>query len=183
MQNPSVPLIPEIVLGEWMNFYYAFIYRLAYSILEDVDDAEDAAQQTFINAGLHVDDFAGRSSPRTWLAAIAINQCRAELRRRRARRLLESSLGVWQRLLGGSTSGENQVLEDERHDRLVKEVRKLNEKHRLPLLLRYVHGLTVMEIAGILDISEGTVHSRLHYARRQLAGQIGLCKEDFQEVA
>ena len=49
----------------------------------------------------------------------------------------------------------------------------LNEKHRLPVILRYVHELTVPEIAHTLHLSQGTVHSRLHYARKELHAQLG----------
>ncbi len=50
-------------------------------------------------------------------------------------------------------------------------VDSLGEKHRLPIILFYVHGLTAPEIAKVLEIREGTVYSWLHYACRKLAGQ------------
>ena len=183
MQTSADPLTSEQTLNVWMNQHYAFIYRLAYSILDNADDADDAAQQAFINAGLHLDEFAGRSSPRTWLAAIAINLCRAELRRRRVRLAVGRSLGALTRLWGKPSSAESNALENERRGQLLLEVQKLDEKHRLPLLLRYVHNLPAAEIATILGISEGTVHSRLHNARSQLAGQLARLGEDFQEAA
>jgi RNA polymerase sigma-70 factor (ECF subfamily) len=50
-------------------------------------------------------------------------------------------------------------------------VNELHDKHRLPIILHFLHGLTAVEIAGILEIKEGTVYSRLHYACRTLAGR------------
>ena len=56
----------------------------------------------------------------------------------------------------------------EAEDLLRQAVAELKEKHRLPIILRYTHNMTAPEIAQVLQISEGTVHSRLHYARREL---------------
>ncbi|MBE0411414.1 MAG: hypothetical protein IBX69_16955, partial [Anaerolineales bacterium] len=53
-------------------------------------------------------------------------------------------------------------------------VQGLGEKHRLPVILRYVNGLTVPEIASIMNLSQGTVHSRLFYAHRKLRSQLGI---------
>ncbi len=53
-------------------------------------------------------------------------------------------------------------------------VESLNEKHRLPIILRYGQNLSIREIADILEIKEGTVHSRLHNAQKKLAKLLGL---------
>lgn len=63
---------------------------------------------------------------------------------------------------------EDAAAQSERRQHLRDAVAALPEKHRLPILLRYVHNLTAPEIAAVLKIGEGTVYSRLHYARRQL---------------
>ena len=49
-------------------------------------------------------------------------------------------------------------------------IHRMDEKHRIPIVLRYYHDLSVNEIANVLQIPEGTVHSRLNTARRQLQG-------------
>jgi RNA polymerase sigma-70 factor (ECF subfamily) len=64
------------------------------------------------------------------------------------------------------------VIRDETQAQLWAAVDDLDEKHRLPVILFYVHELSVPEISVILGVNSGTVHSRLHYARKQLAARI-----------
>lgn len=171
--------------------YYPAVVRLALAILDDgsgrypdglpaVDEAEDVAQETFIAAARSLEDFRGSASPKTWLFSIAINACRSRLRKRKAQRRLVQMLGLAQRLFGqqgtpgqGAERGVEQGVEcDERDRQLWSVVNDLSEKHRLVVVLRYVHELDSAKIAEVLRISEGTVHSRLHYARQQLAEKL-----------
>lgn len=171
--------------------YYPAVVRLALAILDDdpreypgglpaVDEAEDVAQETFIAAARSLEDFRGLASPKTWLFSIAINTCRSRLRKRKAQRRLVQVLGLAQRLFGqqdgsgqGAASGvEHRVERDERDRQLWSVVDGLSEKHRLVVVLRYVHELDSAKIAEVLRISEGTVHSRLHYARQRLAEKL-----------
>jgi len=81
------PSITEALVEQ----YYGYIYRLALSILNDPDEAEDAAQETFISAVLNLDRFRGEASLKTWLYSIALNTCRGQLRRRKARQILSGA--------------------------------------------------------------------------------------------
>jgi RNA polymerase sigma-70 factor, ECF subfamily len=166
MQTPSD--LTMTAIQELPASYAGELYRLAYSILGDPAEADDAVQETLVAAGRRLGDFQGRSSLRTWLFAIAINACRAQLRRRRARRALDAALAAVGRLWGHAPGPEEQALARERSVELWAAVRRLDEKHRLPVILRYVHELPVSEIASVLGVNEGTVHSRLHTARSQL---------------
>ena len=71
-------------------------------------------------------------------------------------------------LLPGPDQPEDVLAQKEVEAKLVQAVNDLKDKHRLPIILRYTHNLTAAEIAQVLEISEGTVYSRLHYARREL---------------
>lgn len=148
--------------------HYDAIYRLALSILADADEAEDAVQETFIAADRALDQYRGQSSLKTWLFAIAINQCRQMLRQRQRRQTVTNAWETARSLLARPTLPEETMAYTETADLLRQAVAELKEKHRLPIILRYTHDLTAPEIAQILQISEGTVHSRLHYARREL---------------
>jgi RNA polymerase sigma-70 factor (ECF subfamily) len=72
---------------------------------------------------------------------------------------------------------EEALILSESQRRLKRAVDDLDDKHRLPVLLRYQHGLSVPEIAHALELSEGTVYSRLHYAHRKLRQSYGLAGE------
>ena len=166
---------------------YAGVVRLCRAILSDLsapdaeDEAEDAAQEAFIAASNAVDNFRGQSSARTWLFSIAINTCRARLRRRKGRRALTNTLAAVQRVFGATELPEQQVERLDRDRRLWAAVDRLDDKHRLVVVLRYLYNLPAVEIAQTLGVNEGTVYSRLHYARRQLLGQLQRAQE-WEEV-
>jgi RNA polymerase sigma-70 factor (ECF subfamily) len=149
--------------------YRTDVYRLAYSILEDPHEAEDGAQDTLLAALCAYDSFHGDSSLKTWLFAITINICRTRLRRRRVRRHLDRlTFGLFNLQENANCLPEESALQNEADRAVWRAVHRLDEKHRLPVLLRYYHDLPVAEIAAMLDIPAGTVHSRLNVARRRL---------------
>lgn len=151
--------------------YYAPLHYLAYSILGDSAAADDIVQDTLLIALDKIDQYQPGSDLKAWLCRIAIYRCRDVLRWRKTR---EKWYAVWTRvaLLGTPPhTPERQAEDDELRGELWQAVDRLSEKHRLPVLLFYVFNLSAPEIAQILNIPEGTVYSRLHYACRQLAGQ------------
>jgi RNA polymerase sigma-70 factor (ECF subfamily) len=155
-------------LADLASQYSAELVRLCASILDDAAEAQDAVQETLIAASRSLDTFRGDASWRTWLYSIAINTCREHLRRRRSRQALELALAAFQRLRGHTPGPEETVMVRERSQAIVSAIRQLDEKHRLPVILRYMHDLPVREIATLLQVNEGTLHSRLYYARRRL---------------
>jgi RNA polymerase sigma-70 factor, ECF subfamily len=164
----------ELAVEQLVREYQPRLFRLALSILDDGSglgsaDAEEVAQDTFLRALRSLDTFRGESSLATWLYSITINLCRNVLRSRRRREHLQR---LFQALVefgeDHSHTTEERVVHHEATDRVLKAVFALNEKHRLPVILRYYHACSVREIAQILDVPEGTVHSRLNTARSQL---------------
>ena len=148
--------------------HYGYIQRLALSILENPHEAEDATQETFIAANRSLDRFRGDSSPRTWLTAITVNACRGRLRKRKARLGLQNVLQAVHLAQSQPVSPEEAAIQQDAQRALRQAVTALDEKHRLPILLRYVHQLSVPEIAAALQTNPGTIYSRLHYARHML---------------
>jgi RNA polymerase sigma-70 factor (ECF subfamily) len=163
----------ELKIEQLLGEYYPYIHRLAHAILDDLHEADDVAQETFIAAYHSLAGFRGDSTPKTWLSAIAINACRGRLRRRKVRQVLVATLHAFHLLKNPPTSPEQTTIQNEADQAIWKAVSGLDEKHRLPVVLHYVHELNVPEIAKILHLSQGTVHSRLHYARKQLHAQLG----------
>jgi len=159
----------ECLVGE----FYPYIRRLALSILDDPHEADDAAQETFIAADRAFSEFRGEAQVKTWLSAIAVNVCRGRLRKRKVRLTLQRTLNASHIQDTTSASIEAVAVGHEAEQQLWSAVDHLDEKHRLPVLLRYVHEMSVPEIARVLDLKEGTVHSRLHYARYALQDRLG----------
>lgn len=159
----------ELSIDDLVRNFQEPVYHLALSILDDPAEADEATQETFVAAMRALPAFRGQAAPATWLYAIAVNTCRSRWRKRLAwKRLAEAVAGAL-RLRGESApSPEAASAERERAARIWRAVQALGEKHRLPVILRYYHDLPTAEIAAVLGISEGTVHSRLSVARDRL---------------
>ena len=138
------------------------LWHIAYAMLHSEQDAADAAQEALMKAWRARDAFRGEASAKTWLTRILMNVCRS-MRRRKM---------IFSPLTGLE---EAPVAVDHRplHDAL----KKLPDTLRMPLVLTYLEGFSVEEAARALAIPPGTVKSRLHRGRRELARLLD--KEDF----
>ena len=154
-------------IERFVQTYQQDVYRLALSILDDSDEAEDATQDVFLAALRALDSFHGESSLKTWLYSITVNICRNRLQRHKTYDRLTKILGGILRVRS-APSVEEEAFQNESNQSLWRAIHSMDEKHRIPIVLRYYHDLSVAEIANILQIPEGTVHSRLNTARRQL---------------
>lgn len=153
--------------------HQARLYRLCLSILDDADDAQDAVQETFIAALKALKSYRGESAFHTWLFSIGINVCRGQLRQRKRRGNIQDSLEKSQMTADQSRENpERQVTDSMQAEAVWRAVSTLDEKHRMPVILRYYHQLSSEEIAATLGINVGTVHSRLSNARTRLMGDL-----------
>jgi RNA polymerase sigma-70 factor (ECF subfamily) len=154
-------------IESFVETYQQELYRLALSILDDSNEADDATQEALLAALHALDSFHGGSSLKTWLYSITVNICRTRLQRRKRGERLRQILGGILRVQS-VPSVEEHAMENESGEALWRAIHGMDERHRIPIILRYYHDLSVAEIANILQIPEGTVHSRLNTARRQL---------------
>ena len=153
----------------FVQTYQQDVFRLALSILDDSAEAEDATQEALLAALRSLDSFRGASNLRTWLYSITVNICRTRLQRhKRHEGLIETLGGILHIYKPRQESVEERAIQDESEEGLWRAIHRMDEKYRIPIVLRYYHDLSVAEIATILQIPEGTVHSRLNTARRQL---------------
>jgi RNA polymerase sigma-70 factor (ECF subfamily) len=154
-------------IESFIQTYQQDVYRLALSILDDSQEADDATQESLLAALRALDSFHGSSSLKTWLFSITVNVCRTRLQKgirgERLRQILSEVLRVQ-----NPPSVEEYAIENESDEALWRAIHSMGEKHRIPIVLRYYHDLHVTEITKILQIPEGTVHSRLNTARKQL---------------
>ena len=158
-------------IESFVETYQQDVYRLALSILDDPNEADDATQESLLAALRALDSFHGASSLKTWLFSITVNICRTRLQKQKLRERLRQILGAILQT-ARTPSVEENTIEHELDEALWRAVHTMDEKHRIPVVLRYYHDLSVAEIATILQIPEGTVHSRLNTARRLLHGAL-----------
>ncbi|MBI5935297.1 MAG: RNA polymerase sigma factor [Chloroflexi bacterium] len=156
----------SLAIERLVQTYQRDVYRLAFSILDNPDEADDATQEAFLSALRALESFRGQASVKTWLFSIAINVCRNRLQRFKRRAKLQQIL---QSLFPQeSAHPEKEAMQSESDAALWRAVRALDDKHRLPVILRYYHDLPIADIAETLGLPIGTVHSRLNHAREKL---------------
>jgi RNA polymerase sigma-70 factor (ECF subfamily) len=149
--------------------YQNGIFRLTLSILNDPVEAHEATQDTFIAALGALNSYRESSSLKAWLYTIGLNISRNRLRKRKTLERLNNTLQAIFRVQSQKMpSPEDAIIQNEKDASLWKALNQLGEKQRIPLVLRYFHNLSTAEIAEVLNINEGTIHSRLHIGRERL---------------
>ena len=153
--------------------YQADIYRLALSILGNSADANEASQDAFIAMVNSLDSYQHFMTFKTWLYTITVNVCRSRLRKAKTIEKLANNLRAAFHIQSqGIPSAEEKVIQNEEEAVLWQAIEKLKDKQRVPLVLRYFNDLSIIEIAEILGTREGTIHSRLHFARERLRAEL-----------
>jgi len=159
------------------------VYALLFRLTSDAEEARDLTQETFLRAFQSIDRFRGDASLKTWIYRIAINQARNRWRWwRRRRRDVTVSLDATddqreQPLAAtlpceNSPSPEQQTLAREREAQLREALCGLRRSYREAVILRDVEGFSYEEIAQTLQISIGTVKSRISRGRLELRQQL-----------
>ena len=156
------------------------LYRIARGILGDDAEAEDAVQETYLKAFLHLDEFRGEAAIGTWLCRIVMNEALDRLRRRRPTvdwTIMEDNgklrRGNHQscRLVRGRTRSAPQ--RSIKFSALLEQaIDELPDEFRLVLVARAVEEMSVEETASLLDIRPETVKTRLHRARQRLRASL-----------
>ncbi|HSB60693.1 MAG TPA: sigma-70 family RNA polymerase sigma factor, partial [Vicinamibacteria bacterium] len=158
--------------------YRQRVWRLAYNVLRDREEAWDVAQDAFIRAYQALPGFRGQSAFYTWLFRITMNVATDRARQRGARGRAFGTERVpeedWERVRteAGETADARAARGEER-TRLTRALEDLSEAHRAIVVLSDIEGLSYREIADVLQIPMGTVMSRLHHARRRLREALG----------
>jgi len=143
------------------------VARLCYRLTGWGGEVDDIVQDVFLAAFKGLPKFRGDSEAATWLTRIAINACRAHLRKRwlRLRLFAEAPESV---ATDVSRSVEQEMIYRERLECVRAQVRQLPLKYREAIVLRYLEELSVKEIADVLGLGKSAVEVRLNRARRRL---------------
>ncbi len=165
----------ETALAPLVEKYKRMVHRLAMQITKNHEDANDVMQETFIKVYQSIHTFRQEAAFETWVYRIAVNEALNFVKRRE--RCRESPIETTEesefhpnvrRKAEMANDPQIQAEQVELRHWVTKAVNSLSLKHRIVVILHELEGLTHAEIASILNCSEGTVRSRLHYARKQL---------------
>lgn len=178
-------LVQETVAGQTRAFdelirrHSRKLHAMLLNMLGNDSDAYDVAQEAFLKAFHSLRYFNGRSAFYTWLYAIAANQARNLLRKRKREKSYSldndengDAYEKDHRLADSSIAGDpirNAQIKDLK-TKLYDAIETLSPAHREVVVLCDIHHMSYQEVSEILKLSTGTIRSRLHYAHKQLQG-------------
>lgn len=174
MEEEETAWIQRALAGDQEAFaclveaYQTAVYNLAYRMLGNAVEAEDAAQETFLRAYTRLDTYDSDRKFSSWLLAIASNYCIDRVRQRRFRWLSLDELPSW-RWLASSSQPEEAVIRGEERDEVRQLLDQLPPHYRATVILRYWYDFSYQEIAEAMETTESAVKSTLYRARRMLS--------------
>jgi RNA polymerase sigma-70 factor (ECF subfamily) len=150
--------------GQLVTKYRTKIFTMVYGMVRNEHDAWDLTQEVFLKAWRSIHRFEGRSSWYTWLYRLTTNVTIYSFRRKGRREEVELNDAIPSSLPGPGVN----CLRTEIRERVTAALAKLSPEHRAVIVLKELEGLQYHEIAEVLNLSIGTVMSRLFYARKKL---------------
>ncbi len=150
--------------------YQQKVLMVILGLLRNREDALEVSQETFLRAYRKINSFKGGSSFYTWLYRIAVNMAIDAQRRikRNPLDLRESMDGILEERDEVAKDPFVDVHDKQLRAKLTQAINELSPEHRSVIVLRTLEGLSYKDIGEILGCSDGTVMSRLHYARKKL---------------
>ena len=158
--------------------YQRKVFSIAFSMVRDKEEAMDLSQEAFFKVFKYVHNFQGTSSFYTWLYRIVVNLCIDYIRKHsrmstvdyddqlKKSSKVEGDENILPSLLG--TNPAKMYARKELIEQIQLGLEKLSDIHRLAITLREIEGLSYSEIADVMQVSKGTVMSRLYHARKNL---------------
>jgi RNA polymerase sigma-70 factor (ECF subfamily) len=165
--------------SELVRIHAHGVMNVVYRMCGDMHVAEDAAQETFIQAWMKLSSYRPQSSLRNWLYRIAVNTA-IDMLRKDKRILLNAVEDL--HLTDEQAGPEATFLTSEQTELVQEAISTLPDASRAVLILREYEGFSYKEIADSLDIPVGTVMSRLNYARKLLKEKLEVHLYSFAEV-
>ena len=165
MQLSDEALVEEVQTGSTLAFgllmkrYERLVYRIALDHAKNPDSAMDITQNVFLKAHTNLSSFTGSGVFKAWLLRIARNESISWFRLQRKDRLTDELVAHNAPVLRAVQSDE--IERQQQHDLIQSELKKLNDKQRTAVFLRYFEEFSLREIAEVLEVSEGNVKSIL----------------------
>jgi RNA polymerase sigma-70 factor (ECF subfamily) len=160
----------EAALAALVSQYAGTLYRVAFSVLRNSADAEDAVQETFVRVLRHRDTLGEVRDQRVWLIRIVWNIVLDRKRRAKTRPETDDVAELARVLPAGGLSAEQIASAAQHHAHVLACIEQLPAKEREALMLSAFEELSSVEIASVLGITESSVRSRLFRARNLMAG-------------
>ena len=165
----------RVDFGMLASRYRRMLYRIAFRMLRNREDAEDAVQDALLLAFQHLGQFEGRAQISTWMGRIVLNAARMRLRRRSAHEMQSLDKGAAEEgepraalIVWPGRSPFELFRREELHANLSRLLERLPEDLRAAVQLRVVHGISLSQAAERLHLKDGTLKCHVHRATAQL---------------
>ncbi len=162
--------------------YQTPVYNLAYRMLGNAQEAEDAAQEAFIRAYTRLRTYDPTRKFASWLLSIASHYCIDRLRRRRFNLISLEELPPWQGVVSDRLQPEERLIENQKRDAVQALLAALPPHYRASVILHYWYDFSYKEIAEMMDLTESAIKSRLHRAREMLVQAAAQADEDKKPI-
>lgn len=148
--------------GPLLGYFMRMLWR-------DREKSEDFVHDLFAKIIRKPDYFDLERSFKTWVYSVANNMCKNEYKKQEVRKGMSNGLDNHYSLFDTSVNVIGEVQDAFFKEAFEESMKKLDDKHREAFALRHIEGLSIKEIADVLEINEGTIKSRLFYATKYLA--------------
>ncbi|WCK54804.1 RNA polymerase sigma factor SigW [Aneurinibacillus sp. Ricciae_BoGa-3] len=160
--------------AELVDLYKDRVYRIAYRMLGNKQEAEDVAQETFLKVYANIQSYDPNYKFSTWIYRIASNLCIDQIRKRKQTFSLDAEVtgsdGLdWHDRLPDANQGpEETVITDELQEEVQSAIMKLSPNYRAIMILRYIEDLSLQEISEAISLPISTIKTRIHRGREAL---------------
>lgn len=167
--SPAMPVESSETITALVAEYSATLYRVAYSVMRNSAEAEDAVQEAFLRVLKHRDKLSEIRDLRVWLVRITWNVV-LDRKRRSKTRPENDDIADYARVLPSTDRrADDEIISSQEQSRILSLIDRLPAKERQALLLSAVEELTTAQIASVLKTTESSVRSRIFRARRELS--------------
>lgn len=168
----------QAAFGDMYHRYKDRMYYYFYRMLgNSPDQANDFLQELFLKLIEKPESYNPAYPFQTWLYSVANNMCKNEYRRRGIRQEYHEYQALEQKL---DYPNESVIQREQLIEKVFQTLGQLGEEHRSAFLLRYREGFSIKEVAEILELPEGTVKSRLFYAKKLLSEKLEYLKDEIE---
>jgi RNA polymerase sigma-70 factor (ECF subfamily) len=164
----------KILFQQKMDSVKGELYSFAYRLMGNREDAEDLLQESYFKAFKYFHQLRDTNKFKEWIFQITANQFRNQLKKKKRERtyFVDDFTVVNEKPQTANLNPDNMFDEFDLSDKVKSAINRLHPKMKTALLLFELQGFNIDEVAGILNISPGTVKSRLHYARKRLKDEL-----------
>jgi RNA polymerase sigma-70 factor, ECF subfamily len=164
----------RLAFGELVELYKDKLFNLGYRMLGNPQEAEDVAQEAFLRAYANLQKYNANHKFSTWIYRIATNLCIDRIRKKKPDYSLDAEVDgieggdMYSRLASTGQTPEEEVVRTETQREVQAAIDELPENYRAAVILKYIHDLSLQEIADILEVPVSTVKTRIHRGREAL---------------